>query len=117
MTRYWATHDPVLGYIIVLWLTLVVTSQSRLQEPVAQQPYLAVPFILNAVLTSNGDGNNGSEMESDDTAKNATKLLFKLFLTILVPIIFGRDAQPALLIGRHYAIERDSAPVQYNGVV
>ena len=29
----------------------------------------------------------------------------------------GRDAQPALVIGRHYVTERDSAPVQYNGVV
>ena len=28
----------------------------------------------------------------------------------------GRDAQPAL-IGRHYITERDSAPVQYNGIV
>ena len=27
-----------------------------------------------------------------------------------------RDAQPAL-IGRHYITERDSAPVQYNGIV
>ena len=32
-----------------------------------------------------------------------------------VPII--RDAQPALVIGRHYITERDSAPVQYNGIV
>ena len=30
---------------------------------------------------------------------------------------FGRDAQPALVIGRHYVTERDSAPVQYTGVV
>ena len=30
---------------------------------------------------------------------------------------FGRDAQPALVIGRHYITGRDSAPVQYNGVV
>ena len=30
----------------------------------------------------------------------------------------GRDAQPgALVIGRHYVTERDSAPVQYNGIV
>ena len=29
----------------------------------------------------------------------------------------GRDAQPALLIGRHYITERDSAPVQNNGIV
>ena len=29
----------------------------------------------------------------------------------------GRDVQPALVIGRHYVTERDSAPVQYNGVV
>ena len=28
----------------------------------------------------------------------------------------GRDAQPALVIGRHYVTERDSAPVQYNGI-
>ena len=28
----------------------------------------------------------------------------------------GRDAQPAL-IGRHYITERDSVPVQYNGIV
>ena len=28
-----------------------------------------------------------------------------------------RDAQPALVIGRHYMTERDSAPVQYNGIV
>ena len=28
----------------------------------------------------------------------------------------GKDAQPAL-IGRHYATERDSAPVQYNAIV
>ena len=28
----------------------------------------------------------------------------------------GRDVQPAL-IGRHYVTERDSAPVQYNGIV
>ena len=27
------------------------------------------------------------------------------------------DAQPALVIGRHYITERDSAPVQYNGNV
>ena len=32
--------------------------------------------------------------------------------------MYGRDApQPALVIGRHYTTERDSAPVQYNGVV
>ena len=29
----------------------------------------------------------------------------------------GRDAQPALVIGRHYVTQRDSAPVQYNGIV
>ena len=29
----------------------------------------------------------------------------------------GRDAQPAHVIGRHYITERDSAPVQYNGIV
>ena len=29
----------------------------------------------------------------------------------------GRDAQPALVIGRHYITERDSAPVQYNGIL
>ena len=29
----------------------------------------------------------------------------------------GRDALPALVIGRRYIIERDSAPVQFNGVV
>ena len=29
----------------------------------------------------------------------------------------GRDAQPALVIGRHCTTERDSAPVQYNGIV
>ena len=30
----------------------------------------------------------------------------------------GGDAQPgALVIGRHYIIERDSVPVQYNGIV
>ena len=28
----------------------------------------------------------------------------------------NRDAQPALVIGRHYIIERDSAPVQYDGI-
>ena len=30
---------------------------------------------------------------------------------------YGRDVQPALVIGRHYVTERDSAPVQYNGIV
>ena len=30
---------------------------------------------------------------------------------------YGRDAQPALVIGRHYMTERDSAPVQFNGIV
>ena len=34
-----------------------------------------------------------------------------------VGFAFGRDAQPALVIGRHYITERDSAPVQYNGIV
>ena len=30
----------------------------------------------------------------------------------------GRNVQPALaVIGRHYVSERDSVPVQYNGVV
>ena len=29
----------------------------------------------------------------------------------------ARDAQPALVIGRHYINERDSAPVQYNDIV
>ena len=29
----------------------------------------------------------------------------------------GRDVQPALVIGRHYVTERDSAPVQYNDIV
>ena len=29
----------------------------------------------------------------------------------------GSDAQPALVIGRHYINERDSAPVQYNGIM
>ena len=31
------------------------------------------------------------------------------------PVI--RDVQPALVIGRHYVTERDSAPVQYNSIV
>ena len=31
--------------------------------------------------------------------------------------LLGRDVQPALVIGRHYVTERDSAPVQYNGIV
>ena len=31
--------------------------------------------------------------------------------------VTGRNVQPALAIGRHYMTERDSAPVQYNGVV
>ena len=31
--------------------------------------------------------------------------------------LVGREAQPALVIGRHYITERDSAPVQYNGVL
>ena len=29
----------------------------------------------------------------------------------------GRDVHPALVIGRHYVTERDSAPVQYNGIL
>ena len=29
----------------------------------------------------------------------------------------GRDAQSALVIGRPYVSEHDSAPVQYNGIV
>ena len=33
------------------------------------------------------------------------------------PSLVGRDAQPALVIGRQYITERDSAPVQYNGIV
>ena len=32
-------------------------------------------------------------------------------------VMFGRDAQPALVIGRHCVTELDSAPVQYNGIV
>ena len=32
-------------------------------------------------------------------------------------LAIGRDAQPALVIGRHYITERDSAPVQYNGIL
>ena len=28
-----------------------------------------------------------------------------------------RDAQPALVIGRHYTTQRDSAPVQYNDIL
>ena len=31
--------------------------------------------------------------------------------------MLGRDVQPALVIGRLYVTERDSAPVQYNGIV
>ena len=31
--------------------------------------------------------------------------------------VVGRDALPARVIGRHYITERDSAPVQYNGIV
>ena len=31
--------------------------------------------------------------------------------------LFLGDAQPALVIGRHYITEGDSAPVQYNGIV
>ena len=30
---------------------------------------------------------------------------------------YGSDVQPALVIGRHYITEYDSAPVQYNGIV
>ena len=30
---------------------------------------------------------------------------------------YGRDAQPGALFGRHYVTARDSAPVQYNGIV
>ena len=29
----------------------------------------------------------------------------------------GRDVQPALVIGLHHVTDRDSAPVQYNGIV
>ena len=36
---------------------------------------------------------------------------------VLAGFANGRDAQPALVIGRHYVTERDSAPVQYNGIV
>ena len=31
-------------------------------------------------------------------------------------LIYGRDVQPTL-IGRHYVTERDSAPLQNNGIV
>ena len=31
-------------------------------------------------------------------------------------VMLGRDVQPALVIGRHYISERDSAPVQYNDI-
>ena len=31
--------------------------------------------------------------------------------------VAGRGAQPALVIVRHYITERDSAPVQHNGIV
>ena len=33
------------------------------------------------------------------------------------PDVFSRDVQPALVIGREYTTERDSVPVQYNGVM
>ena len=32
-------------------------------------------------------------------------------------ILDGRDAQPALVIDRHYVTQRYGAPVQYNGIV
>ena len=31
--------------------------------------------------------------------------------------LWGSDVQPALVIGRHYITKRDSAPVQYNGIM
>ena len=40
---------------------------------------------------------------------------------VVTPVVLGpsggRDVQPALVIGRHHVTERDSAPVQYNGIV
>ena len=37
--------------------------------------------------------------------------------SVTVVSVLGRDAQPALVIGRRCATECDSAPVQYNGIV
>ena len=46
----------------------------------------------------------------------ARKMIYKGAFAVGNPK--GRDAQPgALVIGRRYTTERDSAPVQYNGVV
>ena len=55
-----------------------------------------------------------AQVESLWDRKNHLDLLF---LHLLLIDASGRDVQPALVIGRHYMTERDSAPVQYNGVV
>ena len=51
-----------------------------------------VPYILNAVLRSaSGGGGGDGDYDDGNMADNASKLLVKLVISILVPIAVGRD--------------------------
>ena len=78
---------------MVSWLTLVVTDRSWYRSPTVGD-FTAPPNMI--VIRSFDVNKPGAEVDD---------------------IQGGRDAQPALVIGRHYVTERDSAPVQYNGIL
>ena len=82
-------HTITFGYI-------VSTNQSRLRIPTD-------PLDSSSVTVSDTDA--ASDTEAAITSNS----------TSTPPS--ARDAQPALVIGRNYITERDSAPVQYNGIV
>ena len=63
----------------------------------------SVLAITPDVAGAGGDAATGGKVGADKLARMASES--------------GRDALPALVIGQHYITERDSVPVQYNGIV
>ena len=76
---------------------------------------LTMPTVTHSPGVFNLDGSG--PVGSLEPSLSLDESLQQLLQQSQTQIGKGRDAQPALVIGRHYISERDSAPVQYNGIV
>ena len=68
-------------------------------------------------LSSTNKGSGGKSLKKPDNAGFQVGSGLPKQGVVLNGALKGRDAQPALVIGRHCVTERDSAPVRYNGIV